>query len=124
MPKYIVLFILTFFASGCKDDRNSVGCGCDSYAIVKVASNAKGRVARLSAEHPDKWVIVSEEGIIGNPNPIYDGPDIVLVCDFPDSLKVEDQKVIFSGQLTKPCETYETWTSVLYSGRLKDLHIR
>ncbi len=109
----------------CSNEQNPCEFnGCDIMRpTIKVANHAKGRIAILSAQHPDIWVIVSEEGIIGEDKLLFDGPDIVVVCNFPDSLKISDQRVIFSGSLKDSCGDYETWTSKIYYGYLTELSL-
>ncbi len=87
-------------------------------AVIKTANEVRGRISVLDTAHPDLWVIVSEQGIIGNPNPINDGPDIVLPCNLPDSLKRQDVNVLFSGELRQYQGSLTAWTSTLYNSRL------
>lgn len=93
-------------------------------AVIKTANQVRGRISVLDTAHPDLWVIVSEQGIIGNPNPIYDGPDIVLPCNLPDSLKRQDVNVLFSGELRQYQGLLTTWTSTLYNSRLTAIKVR
>lgn len=115
--KLIQLFLISSIFA-CKDDvQIQDGCqynGCDlKRQTIKLADNAAGRINVLS-KHPDTWVIVSEEGIIGEDGPIYDGPDIVVICNLPDSLKVIGLQVIFSGELKDSCGDFDTWVSKNY----------
>jgi hypothetical protein len=86
--------------------------------IIKSAKDVRGRVSVLDLDNPNTWVIVSEQGIIGNPNPVYDGPDIVIPCNLPDTLKRQDTKVVFSGDLREYKGSARSWLSTLYSSRL------
>lgn len=103
--------------------ENLGNCGLEGPA-VKVAKDVRGRVSVLDASNPDLWVIVSEQGIIGNPNPIYDGPDIVIPCNLPDSLKRQNLKVIFSGDLKEYKGTAKGWLSTLYNSELTSVKSR
>ena len=93
-------------------------------AVVKTANDVQGRISVLDTAHPDLWVIVREQGIIGNPNPIYDGPDIILPCNLPDSLKRQDVNVLFSGELRQYQGSLTAWTSILYNSRLTAIKAR
>lgn len=100
------IFLLCSFS--CKQDSNTCDYeGCDlRRTTIKIANEVRGRISVLDSIHPDLWVIVSEEGIIGQNNPVFDGPDIVVVCNLPDSFKVYDTKVIFSGELKDACDDF------------------
>jgi len=116
--KLIQLLLISLIFS-CKDDvQIQDGCqynGCDlKRPTIKTANNAAGRISIFSKQYPDLWVIVSEDGIIGEDGPIYDGPDIVVICNLPDSLKVYDLQVIFSGELKDSCEDFEKGFSEIY----------
>jgi hypothetical protein len=93
-------------------------------AVIKTAQQVRGYISVLDADHPDLWVIVSEQGIIGNTNPIYDGPDIVLPCNLPDSLRKQDVRVLFSGELRYYQGPLTAWTSTLYNSRLTAIEVR
>jgi hypothetical protein len=88
---------------------------------IKAAQNAKGRISILDVQHPDTWVIVSEEGVIGQSSPIFDGPDIVVVCNMPESLKIYDLKVIFSGKLRDSGNDFKSGISKIYYSDLTKL---
>ena len=112
-----LLLISLIFA--CKDDvQIQDGCqynGCDlKRQTIKLAVNAVGRISIFNQQYPDLWVIVSDEGIIGKDKVIIDGPDIVVICNLPDSLKVYDLQVIFSGELKDSCEDFEKGFSEIY----------
>ncbi len=97
--------------------------GCDTQRpTIKNAKHVKGRITTLSGR-PDTWIIVSEEGIVGQNTPIFDGSDIVIACNLADSLKILNQKVIFSGELKDSCDEFKTWTSKVYYSYLTDLTI-
>jgi hypothetical protein len=88
--------------------------GCDyQRPTIKNANQVKGRITTLSG-HPDTWIIVSEEGIIGQNTSIIDGPDIVIACNLADSLKILNQRVIFSGELKDSCDEFKALTSKIY----------
>lgn len=91
---------------------------------VKTATNTKAVVSVLDSRHPDIWVLVSEEGIIGSSHPTYDGPDIVVPCNLPDSLKVMGQKVLFSGELKPSCDDFEPGFSIIYYSNLQSIKTR
>lgn len=121
---HIIVMGLLLMSGSCQKDNICEFNGCDIMRpTIKVANQSKGRIAILSAQHPDIWVIVSEEGIIGEDTPIFDGPDIVVVCNFPDSLKISDQRVVFSGELKDSCGDYEGWNSKIYYGYLTELSL-
>lgn len=121
---HIIALGLLFMSSSCQKDNICEFNGCDVMRpTIKVANQAKGRIAILSKQYPDTWVIVSEEGIIGEDTPIFDGPDIVVVCNFPDSLKISDHRVIFSGELKDSCGDYKAWNSKIYYGYLTSLSL-
>lgn len=95
--------------------------GCDvKRPTIKNANQAKGRITTLTG-HSDTWIIVSEEGIIGQNTPVFDGPDIVIACNLPDSLKVLNQKVVFSGELKDSCDEIKAWTSKVYYSYLIEI---
>ena len=91
---------------------------------VKTATNSKARISVLDSCHPDIWVLVSEEGIIGSKYPAYDGPDIVVPCNLPDSLKVMGRKVLFSGKLKPSCNDFEPGFSIVYYTNLQSIKTR
>lgn len=113
----LVQFLLLSLILSCTDDDQDA-CeynGCDiRRQTIKLADNAVGRISVLSQQYPDLWVIVSEEGIIGDDNVLIDGPDIVVICDLPDSLKTNGLKVIFSGDLKNSCKDFEKGLSAIY----------
>ena len=90
---------------------------------IKVAENSKARVSVLSIRHPDVWVLVAD-GIIGYDGPIFDGPDIVVPCNMPDSLKIMDLKVTFSGDLKSSCDEYGPSLSTIYHSNLRMIKSR
>ena len=106
---FLITVICFMSATSCNDDNiqdGQGGCqydGCDlRRQTIKIATNASGRISVL-AKYPDIWAIVSEEGIIGEDDPSFDGPDIVVICSLPDSMKVIGLQVIFSGELKDTC---------------------
>ncbi|MEN8249809.1 MAG: hypothetical protein ABFS32_12825 [Bacteroidota bacterium] len=115
--KTIQFLIILYLSISCNNETKDP-CqfnGCNSQRqTIKVASNAKGRISTLSQQYPDLWVIVSEEGIIGEESITFDGPDIIIVCNINDSLKVLGQKVIFSGELKDSCNDFEKGVSEIY----------
>lgn len=121
---YIITMGLLLMGGSCQKDSACEFRGCDTTRpTIKFANQAKGRITILSAQHPDTWAIISEEGIIGEDTPIFDGPDIVVVCNFPDTLKIIDQRVVFSGDLKDSCGDYETWNSKIYYGYLTEVSL-
>ncbi|MBX2965148.1 MAG: hypothetical protein KF845_03315 [Cyclobacteriaceae bacterium] len=121
---FVLLIFFSMVAISCSNEQNSCEyTGCDIMRpTIKIANQAKGRITILSAQYPDTWAIISEEGIIGGSTPIFDGPDIVVVCNFPDSLKISGQRVIFSAKLKDSCGDYEpSWNSKVYYGYLSAL---
>jgi len=115
----ITMVLLFSIMTSCKEQDRCEYESCDfRRPTIKVADHAKGRIGILSSQYPDTWVIISEEGIIGESTPIFDGPDIVVVCNLPDSLKINDQRVVFSGELKDSCTDFEKWTSKVYYGHL------
>lgn len=105
---------------GCKEERDTCAYeGRDSRRqTVKVAQEARGRVTLIAGENSDFWAIVSEEGIIGQNTPIYDGPDIIVPCNLPDTLKEVDLRVVFSGELKSACDDFaslNSFSTIYYS---------
>lgn len=97
---------------------------CDvARKTVKVAKDVKGRVTVLDVDHPSLWVIVSEQGVIGVPGPVFDGPDIVIPCNMPDSLKKYDLKVVFSGDLKESQDGLPSGTSKLYYSSVTSIRL-
>ncbi len=111
----LILFMLLVLScnNNVKDSCEYTGCDPQRQTI-KIAYEAKGRVEVFSQKFPDLWVIVSEEGIIGDNNAIFDGPDVVIICNLPDSMKIMGRKVIFSGELKSSCEDFERGLSEIY----------
>ncbi len=119
------LLIATFFCglTNCMsiEQTSCKYIGCDvKRPTIKNANQAKGRITTLSG-HPDTWIIISEEGIIGQNAPIFDGPDIVIACNLADSLKILNQKIIFSGELKNSCDEFKSWTSKVYYSYLTEV---
>jgi len=115
---------LILIAARCEEENSCDYKGCDPRRqTIKVAQNAIGRVAILSAQHPDVWVIVSEDGIIGENSVVFDGPDIVIACNLPDSMKKDGLKVIFSGELKDSCNDYNSFTSIIYYSSTENIQI-
>lgn len=125
LTKYFLLIILLSNLTNCKSNEQTpcIYKGCDAERpTIKNAIHAKGRITTLSG-HPEIWIIVSEEGIISENTPIFDGPDIVVICNLADSLKIINQRVIFSGELKDSCNDFEAWTSKVYYSYLTDITI-
>ena len=123
LTKCILLMTLFCSLTNCMSNEQT-SCkyiGCDvKRPTIKNANQVKGRITTLSG-HPDTWIIVSEEGIIGQNTPVFDGPDIVVVCNLADSLKILNQKVIFSGELKDSCDEFKAWTSKVYYSYLTEI---
>ena len=114
--KFIIFFLLPLMLS-CDNEmqENCIYDGCDSRRkTIKVADNIVGRVSILSQHYPDTWVIISKKGIIGDGNMIYDGSDIIVICNLPDSIKFDGQKVVFSGKLKDSCDDFDKWVGEIY----------
>ena len=101
------MILLIGFIVSCQEDENTCQYeGCDSRRqTVKVAQEARGRIGILSSEYPDVWSIVAE-GVIGQSEPIFDGPDVIVVCNLPDTLKKEGLLAVFSGELKSACDDF------------------
>ena len=97
LTKYILFMTVFCSLNNCMSNEQTpckyVGCDVKR-PTIKNANLVKGRITTISG-HPDTWIIVSEEGIIGQNTPVFDGPDIVIACNLADSLKILNQKVIF-----------------------------
>ena len=116
--------LITGLIVSCKEDGNTCEYeGCDSRRqTVKVAHEVRGRISVLSSEYPEVWVIVAE-GIIGQSGPIFDGPDVVVACNLPDTLKEEGLTVVFSGELKSVCDDFgpPNSSSVVYYSVLSQI---
>ncbi len=91
---------------------------------MKVAQNEGGRISVLSSEYPDVWVIVVD-GIVGEKGPIFDGPDVVVACNLPDTLEVEGLRVVFSGELKSTCDDFgpSSSSSAIYYSVLSQINV-
>lgn len=122
----LLLWVFLISGFGCKE--NVIPCeyeGCDpKRQTIKIAEEVRGRISVLDSKHPNLWVIVSEEGIIGQEGPIFDGPDIVVACNLPDSLKENGLKVIFSGELKDACDDFKLFNSTLYYSNLTQMMVK
>jgi len=123
LTKSILLLTLFCSLTSCMSNEqipcNYVGCDVKR-PTIKSANQVKGRITKLTG-HPDTWIIVSEEGIIGQNTPVFDGPDIIIACNLADSLKILNQKVIFSGKLKDSCDEFKAWTSKVYYSYLTEI---
>lgn len=110
---------------GTEVSRESSELGpCDvSRKTVKVARNVQGRVRIFDIDHPNLWVIVSQQGIIGQTGPIFDGPDIVVPCNLPDNMKQNGLLVVFSGDLKDSKNELPTLTNKVYYSQLTNLQL-
>jgi hypothetical protein len=125
---WLFLFIVSVGLSlfSCKDDLDSCEYeGCDQQRqTIKKAKEVKGRISVFDSQHPNLWVIVSEEGIIGSDAPIFDGPDVVIFCNIPDSLKTNNLRVIFSGELKDSCDDFKPSISEIYYSTITQISSR
>lgn len=122
-----LLSFILISSLGCEENEGPPSCeyeGCDpKRQTIKIAEEARGRISVLDSNHPNLWVIVSEEGIIGQEGPIFDGPDVVVACNLPDSIKEYGLQVIFSGELKDACGDFEPSNSTIYYSNIKQLQV-
>lgn len=95
----------------------------DNRPTVKVAQSVKGRISVLDVDHPDVWVIVSMQGIIGEIRPIFDGPDIAIPCNLDNTFKKNNLEVIFSGSLKDSQGRSPPSLSTIYYSQLTNIQV-
>ena len=90
------LFLLCFVGSGCQEDADALNNSCAPTArSVKQAKDQVGTVFFNTTEQ--RYAIIS--AIPGT----FDSQDVGFVCNLPNNLQQDGQKVVFSG-------TYRTYT--------------
>lgn len=110
---FSVLILISF---SCEKEialNNLTNC-YSSKSIIKTAENVKGRISILDNKHPDLWCIKSMQGIIGYDRPTYDSFDTVIPCSLPDSLKIQDLIVVFSGDLKSTGQDFKSTPDSMY----------